>query len=125
MGNDTCKKARNHALNISGYENVRAQNEKMLKAATSNQHVYVAIDAGCYEFQRYSKGIFSRSCGNDLNHDITIVGYGEENGHKYWLVKNSCATNSGDCGYIKIKRDIGDKDGVCGIAMDASYLIKH
>ncbi|OIW21007.1 hypothetical protein TanjilG_27352 [Lupinus angustifolius] len=121
----TCKKARNHAVNISGYENVPSQNEKMLKAAAANQPVSVAIDAGCYEFQLYSKGIFSRSCGKDLNHGMTIVGYGEENGHKYWLVKNSWASDWGDSGYIKIKRDIGDKDGVCGIAMDASYPIKH
>ncbi|KAE9588577.1 putative actinidain [Lupinus albus] len=128
QGSDgTCKNPRNHAIvNISGYENVPAQNEKMLKAAASNQPVSVAIDAGCYEFQLYSKGIFSRSCGKDLNHGMTIVGYGEENnGHKYWIVKNSWATNWGDSGYIKIKRDIRDKDGVCGIAMDASYPIKH
>lgn len=119
-------KARNQAVSISGYENVPAHNENLLKAAVAHQPVSVAIDAGGYAFQLYSRGIFSGSCGKDLNHGVTIVGYGEEKGNKYWLVKNSWATDWGESGYIRMKRDTRDKDGTCGIAMDASYpVIKH
>ncbi|KAJ1417406.1 Peptidase C1A, papain C-terminal [Sesbania bispinosa] len=72
-------KAKIHAVNISGYENVPASNESMLKAAVAHQPVSVATDAGGYAFQFYSEGIFSGSCGKDLDHGMTIVGYGEEN----------------------------------------------
>ncbi|XP_058752298.1 zingipain-1-like [Vicia villosa] len=118
-------KAKNHVVTISGYENVPAHNEKMLKAAVAHQPVSVATDAGGYAFQFYSKGVFSGSCGKDLNHGMTIVGYGEKNGEKYWIVKNSWANDWGESGYVRMKRDIKDKDGTCGIAMDATYPVKH
>ncbi|KAH1144183.1 hypothetical protein AAZX31_12G196700 [Glycine max] len=86
-------KLRNHAVAICGYENLPAHNENMLKAAVAHQPASVATDAGGYAFQLYSKGTFSGSCGKDLNHRMTIVGYGEENGEKYWLVKNSWAND--------------------------------
>nr|AIA26572.1 cysteine protease [Cicer arietinum]AJA74417.1 cysteine protease [Cicer arietinum] len=118
-------KAEKHVVTINGYESVPAGNEKMLKAAVCYQPVSVATDAGGYAFQFYSKGIFSGSCGKDLNHGMTIVGYGEESGEKYWLVKNSWANDWGESGYVRMKRDITDKDGTCGIAMDATYPVKH
>ncbi|KAG8386831.1 hypothetical protein BUALT_Bualt03G0190000 [Buddleja alternifolia] len=44
--------------------------------------------------------------------EAAIVGYGVENGKKYWVVKNSW----GDLGYVKMKRGSIDKNGICGIA---------
>ena len=38
-----------------------------------------------------------------------MIGYGKENGTKYWLVKNSWSTLWGDEGYVKIKENF------CGI----------
>jgi cathepsin B len=37
-------------------------------------------------------------------HAIEIVGWGEENGKKYWQIKNSWGTNWGDEGYFKMIR---------------------
>jgi KDEL-tailed cysteine endopeptidase len=118
----TCDKEKenNHAVTISSYEKVAANDEKSLQAAVANQPVSVAVDAGSYEFQFYSEGIFTNQCGNDLNHGVTAVGYGEDGG-KYWLVKNSWGTSWGESGYIRMERDSNDKQGICGIAMDASY----
>nr|AJA74412.1 cysteine protease [Cicer arietinum] len=95
---DNCNKAKakNHVVTVNGYESVPACNEKMLKAAVAHQPVSVATDAGGYAFQFYSKGIFSGSYGKDLNHGMTIVGYGEESGEKYWLVKNSWTNDWGE-----------------------------
>ena len=56
--------------------------------------------------------------GRDINHAVLIVGYGEESGVPYWLIKNSWDTNWGDKGYIKMIRN---KDNVCSITDAASY----
>lgn len=118
------QKVRYHSATISGYEKVPANDEKSLKAAVANQPVSVAIDAGGYDFQFYSGGIFSGNCGKQLNHGVTIVGYGEDVGKSYWLVKNSWGTSWGEYGYVRMKSNSSDKRGTCGIAMDASYPIK-
>ncbi|XP_062104639.1 ervatamin-B-like [Humulus lupulus] len=122
----SCKgnKVKNGKVTISGYERVPANDERKLQTAASHQPISVAIDAASYEFQLYSHGVFTGQCGTDLNHGVTVVGYGEQNGSKYWLVKNSWGADWGESGYIKMKRDSKDKRGQCGIAMDASYPLK-
>lgn len=123
----TCDKGKgkNHVVTISGYERVPANNEKSLQSAVANQPVSVAIDASGYEFQLYSHGIFTGQCGKQLNHGVTAVGYGEKDGMKYWLVKNSWGSGWGEQGYIRLNRNAADNKGICGIAMDASYPLKN
>ncbi|RWR96354.1 senescence-specific cysteine protease SAG39-like protein [Cinnamomum micranthum f. kanehirae] len=118
------KKAAAHVARISGYEDVPANSEEALLKAVANQPVSVAIDAGGYSFQFYSNGVFTGDCGTYLDHAVTAVGYGTAtDGTKYWLVKNSWGTSWGENGYIKMQRDVKAKEGLCGIAMDASYPI--
>ncbi|XP_022740208.1 senescence-specific cysteine protease SAG39-like [Durio zibethinus] len=120
----TCNinKEANHAANINGHEDVPANNEEALQKAVANQPVSVAIDAGGFEFQFYSSGVFTGDCGTDLDHGVAAVGYGvDADGTKYWLVKNSWGTSWGEEGYIRMQRDVGAKEGLCGIAMQASY----
>jgi len=54
------------------------------------------------------------ACGNSLDHAITAVGYGTENGTEYYLVRNSWGPTWGDQGYIKIKYEWFGW-GICGI----------
>ncbi|GKB47737.1 senescence-specific cysteine protease SAG39-like protein [Tanacetum coccineum] len=116
------KKAGVPAAKISGYEKVPVNNEKALLQAVTRQPVSVAINGGGYDFRLYSGGVFSGTCGTDLDHAITAVGYGTTtDGTKYWLMKNSWGKSWGENGYIRIKRDVSAKEGLCGIAMDASY----
>ncbi|KAK5835097.1 hypothetical protein PVK06_010783 [Gossypium arboreum] len=79
----------NHAAKINGFEDVPANSEDALQKSVANQPVSVAIDAGGFDFQFYSGGVFTGSCGTDLDHGVTAVEYGEDGGTKYWLVKNS------------------------------------
>ncbi|XP_058081238.1 senescence-specific cysteine protease SAG39-like [Magnolia sinica] len=120
----TCnpKKSSIHAAQINGHEDVPANSEKALLKAVTNQPVSVAIDAGGFAFQFYSSGVFTGECGTDLNHGVTAVGYGTaDDGTNYWLVKNSWGTGWGEDGYIRMQRDVEAKEGLCGIAMQASY----
>jgi len=108
---------------ISSCSDVKPNDQVSLKAAVAQQPVSIAIEADTRYFQSYSGGVLtSSSCGTNLDHGVLIVGYGEENGIKYWLVKNSWSTTWGDKGYVKIARSESTNDaGICGIAMDPSF----
>ncbi|CAN1298028.1 Senescence-specific cysteine protease SAG39 [Linum perenne] len=108
---------------INGYEDVPANDEKSLLKAAANQPISVAIDASGSAFQFYSSGVFTGDCGTNLDHGVAVVGYGtsDDGSSKYWLVRNSWGDSWGDNGYIKMQRDVDAKEGLCGIAMSASY----
>ncbi|KAJ0666952.1 putative fruit bromelain [Helianthus annuus] len=120
----TCNsnEASNHAAAITGHEDVPANSESALLKAVASQPVSVAIDASGSDFQFYSSGVFTGDCGTELDHGVPAVGYGtSDDGTKYWLVKNSWGTSWGQEGYIMMQRDVEAKEGLCGIAMQASY----
>ncbi|XP_042503116.1 vignain-like [Macadamia integrifolia] len=112
-------------VTIDGHGNVPANDENALMQAVANQPVSVAIEASGYPFQFYSEGVFVGPCGTELDHGVAIVGYGKTvDGTKYWTVKNSWGADWGEQGYIRMKRRVPTKGGLCGIAMEASYPIK-
>ena len=110
-------------VHFSSCSDVKPNDQLSLKAAVSKQPVAIAIEADTRYFQSYSSGVLtSSSCGTQLDHGVLIVGYGIENGQKYWLVKNSWSASWGENGYVKIARsDSANDAGICGIAMDPSF----
>ncbi|GAB2280552.1 hypothetical protein Dimus_015178 [Dionaea muscipula] len=124
---DTTKE-NSHVVSIDGYEVVPQNDESALMKAVANQPVSVSIDAGGTDMQFYSQGVFTGECGTELNHGVVAVGYGTttatDGTTDYWIVRNSWGTGWGENGYIRMQRGIDAKEGLCGIAMDASYPTK-
>ncbi|KAF4075341.1 hypothetical protein AMELA_G00233390 [Ameiurus melas] len=73
------------------------------------------------EFMHYRDGVYtSTECHNTtetVNHAVLAVGYAEENGSPYWIVKNSWGPQWGIDGYFYIERG----QNMCGLAACASY----
>jgi C1A family cysteine protease len=113
-------------VTINACADVPPNNQVALKEAVALVGpVSIALDAETKLFQSYKSGVItSDSCGTTLDHGVLIVGYGEEDGIKYWLVKNSWGSSWGDDGYIKIERSESINDaGICGVAMQPSFPI--
>lgn len=124
----SCNKtlAKDSVVNLSGYHDVTVGSEEALENALAKGPVALGIEADQTKFQLYSHGVFAGPCGDKLDHGVLAVGYGEEDGKKYWIVKNSWGASWGEEGYIRIQRgiDVGDgKTGLCGVLSMPTYPI--
>ena len=92
-------------------------NEDKLKQLV---YTYGAVATGIYAsdhgLSNAGKGVFDGCSTTQINHAVTVVGYGTQNGRPYWLVKNSWGASWGDNGYVKIYRGAG----MCGIGGQCS-----
>lgn len=75
-------------------------------------------------FSSYKSGVYvpaETDCPNletsGINHAMTAVAYGRENGLDYWLIKNSWGPNWGDNGFIKVAAG----KNYCGIEGNVAY----
>jgi cathepsin L len=105
---------------VDGYVQVTPNNyQELMNAVAEIGPVSIVVDASTWS--RYQSGIFD-GCDPEnikLDHAVQLVGYGEEeNGDKYWIVRNSWSPAWGEKGYIRIKRT-DDDDNVCDTTMNA------
>lgn len=72
---------------ISGARETSQCSTNGLMSIVATRPVAVAIDGSCDAFVNYGGGIYTQSCGNDLNHAVTIVGYDTDTktGTRYWV----------------------------------------
>lgn len=113
--------ARATGSKTSKFTVVKANDENAMKEAlVNNGPLYVTFYTG-EDFFAYKSGVYTdktNSCsGKSNNHGVLAVGYGNQDGVDYWLVKNSWGTAWGEAGYFKIKRGVN----LCGIAKTVNY----
>jgi cathepsin B len=71
------------------------------------QVCFTVYDSFYSFFRQYPNGIYTTPSGASLGgHCVKIIGWGEEQGLKYWIVANSWGTSWGDKGYFKVARGI-------------------
>ena len=59
--------------------------------------------------KEHKTGIFKDETGRKVfDHEVEIVGYGVENGTKYWHVRNSWGTHYADGGFLKVIRGVNN-----------------
>jgi len=80
--------------------------------------VSVAVDAND-KFMNYSGSVFSGACSADVNHAVTLVGYGQTTNKKgktigYWIIRNSWSEEWGIKGHILILQK-AKNNGSCNV----------
>merc|ERR1711998_739625 len=121
---------------VTSFKDVTTDSVTQMMAAVQNGPVSVAIEADQSGFQFYKSGVFSGTCGTNLDHGVLVVGYGTDSGSDYWNVKNSWGTTWGQEGYIMLARSSssnstsrkllgggGGGSGECGLLKQPSYPV--
>lgn len=104
-------------LGMTGFQKL-PENELMpvFQALTQIGPVGISL-ATSYGWNSYSHGIME-GCQKDavIDHAVTLVGYGEEDGVKYWQLQNSWGKDWGEGGFLRLERHDNHKEAAyCGM----------
>uniref|UniRef100_A0A7S2V8V4 Uncharacterized protein n=1 Tax=Fibrocapsa japonica TaxID=94617 RepID=A0A7S2V8V4_9STRA len=102
----------NFAAHISSWTQIKPESVDDVKEELQDKGpMAVAINA--YQMQFYHGGVDTASfCSRAApNHAVLLVGWGEENGEEYWIIKNSWGSYWGENGYYRLSTAYG----ACGL----------
>jgi len=87
---------------ISEYGTVAGE-EKMMAEIYKRGPIACGIDAE--PILKYTGGIFESDSDYEINHIISVIGWGESSeGKKYWIVRNSWGEYWGEMGYVRVQK---------------------
>merc|ERR1712002_929300 len=84
----------------------------------------VGIYAASRSMMMYKSGVYYDSSipyNCEVDHCVTVVGYGEMNGQKFYKIKNSWGTTWGDNGYLYLLRDVQGYLGILEYPCSGTY----
>ncbi|KAI4838278.1 vivapain-2 [Plasmodium brasilianum] len=120
---DSCQKK----YTINSY--VEVPEDKYKEAIQFVGPITISV-AASEDFIYYDEGIFDGECAGELNHAVSIVGYGVEekynsvtkknDKHYYYIIKNSWGKYWGENGYMRIKTDEFGLKKTC--SLDEAYI---
>merc|ERR1712048_234256 len=100
--------------------------DQIMQELVNNGPMYVAFSV-YGDFPTYKSGVYKHTSGSFLGgHAVTLVGYGELNGEKYWKIKNSWNEQWGDNGHFLIARgnnECGIEGSVSAGKVDTSTVV--
>eukprot|EP00884_Botryococcus_braunii_P006979 jgi/Botrbrau1/16282/Bobra.0066s0059.1 len=117
-GDGECRAVQGITYHISDYGKVWG--EAAMKAEITARGPIACGICVTKEFGQYVGGIFrdSSKC-KEMMHEIEVAGWGEENGTKYWIGRNSWGTYWGEDGWFRLA--IGEGD--LGIESDCDWAV--
>merc|ERR1712139_279690 len=90
---------------------------QLMTAVATKAPIAISVAAGGIGWQLYGGGIYKNGgvlgCNFVVDHAVQLVGYGEDSGTMYWLVRNSWGS-WGEKGYMRLKR-FGEGQEPCGV----------
>lgn len=124
----TCSDKKHKSVaKLSSWVALPSSEDQMVAFLASKGPISIAIDASGGAIgilfpwlQFYHHGVANpRRCTNKIDHGVLIVGYGEEKGTKYWIIKNSWGAKWGEEGYFRLIRGTAR----CGITTMATSAV--
>merc|ERR1712137_180564 len=112
-------------VQIESWSSLDTDEDIIAKILVNHGPISVAIDASgggmgwlVPWLKTYKRGVANpKKCREDaLDHAVLLVGMGEEQGTKYWTIKNSWGSSFGEDGYFRLLRGAGK----CGVNTCAS-----
>ena len=121
----SCKNQPN--TDIINYIDIPINSDSAMMTALAQQPISIAIEADQRSFQLYSSGIFTATCGTNIDHGVGLVGYTSD----YYILRNSWGASWGINGYMLIGKGIdpstnkayNDGAGQCGLLTSGSYPV--
>jgi len=104
------------AFGMTGWSTLpKNEYEPLVRALAESGPVAVSVAADTWF--NYESGVFN-GCGKDavIDHAVVALGYGEENGKKFWVIQNSWGQDWGEQGRIRLERH--DDGSYCGTNND-------
>jgi hypothetical protein len=123
---ETCPKNHSHCTVVTEYDVYRVDSfdqvsgeDKMLQEIFQRGPITCGIAAPA-TLDNYTEGIYTDATNDTkIVHEVSIIGFGVENGTKYWNVRNTWGSHWGEEGFFKVVRGVN----ALAIETDCSYAV--